>query len=369
MTSKGVWVDTNDGNWVSTDVSTTPARLASRLNDPGELFQTSLRAQNSASEQYEADPPYGGDIIAPLHHGLSNMFGGMTQQPLLPDPFAGGSSGRLNGPQPYRFGTTTRADIAILPSENTNGAGDFGIMELNAELEYKRPLPPCWLIPWSQSWVWSIAPQFGYRSYDGPGTDTIGLSPDAYRFGLGMQLATPLRGPWSVQLDFDPSINTDFDQALSSNAYQFDGSGILYYRVSEQLMYAFGAGFLDRVDDQVIPYAGFVFTPNEYWEFRILYPESYISLFMGNIYGVSQWLYTRAEYHIEAYEVGISNTGVRDQIQIEDYRILLGIRSEGYGVSSFLEAGVVFGRDVKFRGPTRDFDPSSGFIARFGMRF
>ena len=333
------------------------------LRDPDSVFQPVVRAQND-NQGYERDVPYGGDIIAPLHQGIGTTFQSRQPQPLLPDPFVNGTTTTLNGPQPYRFGATSRADIGFLPKERTNGVGQFGILELNAELEYKRPVPPCWLMG-PQNWVFSVAPQFGYRSWDGP--NGIALSPDAYRFGMGFQLATPANGPFSIQLDFNPSINSDFEKSLRSNAYQFDGSGILYYRFSQQLMFAFGAGFLDRVDDQVIPYAGFVYTPNDFWEFRILYPESYISLFLGNMYGISQWAYLRGEYHIEAYEVAIQNT--RDQIEIEDYRVLLGIRSEGYGVASFLEAGWVFGRNVNFRGPTRDFDPSSGFIARFGVRF
>ena len=185
-------------------------------------------------------------------------------------------------------------------------------------------------------------------------------------------------------------MNTDFEEAASSDAWNFDGRGALIVRTSPQWMWVLGATYWDRVEDRVLPYAGIVHTPNDWLEIRALFPRADINIFMGTPWGVPQWLYVAGEYHIEAYQVqlparsltttdvvGSTPTSatvspfVRDRIELEDWRVLGGIRSEYNGMTSFLEAGWVFGRQVQFARSMSPsgFDISSGFIARFGLRF
>ena len=57
-----------------------------------------------------------------------------------------------------------------------------------------------------------------------------------------------------------------------------------------------------------------------------------------------------------------------DQVELEDYRILIGLRKSNPIASGFIEGGWVFGRRVDQRfGP--DFSINSGFIGRIGIRF
>lgn len=340
----------------------------------------------------------------------NGMFGGGQPQAMM----AG-----VNGPRPYRFGWQSSFDVAVLPSARTNnapvqrdfetmamaepldpvaGLGRMGIFEFNSEFRYTTPAP--------MQHIFSIAPQFNMRTWDGPGTgprtiDPVaaddpmdpmspgtgdenptgaplnGFSPLAgsvYRFGLDLRLVSPSYGPYTVELDFNPSIGTDFERGISSHAWSFDGRGALFFRASPQYLVVLGAMFWDRVDDRVLPYAGVVFTPNQYVEIRALFPKAEASMFLGAPWGVPQWIYIAGEYHIEAYQVAVTTLdapAVREnRIQIEDWRLMLGVRSEQNMMTSFLEAGWVFGRDVEFlRKATPGFDVSSGFIARFGVRY
>jgi hypothetical protein len=84
---------------------------------------------------------------------------------------------------------------------------------------------------------------------------------------------------------------------------------------------------------------------------------------------LSKWIYTRGEFHSEAYEVDIEPAGRRDQIEMTDWRVLLGLRMERNLLSAFLEAGWIFDRQVEFLRSTPSFDISSGFIARTGFRY
>jgi hypothetical protein len=135
-------------------------------------------------------------------------------------------------------------------------------------------------------------------------------------------------------------------------------------------MFALGTAYWHRVDDIIIPYAGIVWTPNDYWEFRLLFPKSRISYFLGNWWGGSAWVYGGVEYNVEAYQINMHvPTNLDEKIQISDYRAVFGLRSEGGGVTGFVEGGWVFARQVDFAHGTPDFNINTGFIARLGLRF
>jgi len=278
-----------------------------------------------------------------------------------------------NGSQPFRFGWQSRYDVGFLPGADADApaTGDLQIFETNVEWRYTAPLPT--------QWVMSIAPQFNLRLLEGPSftppapppPPPAGLPGDLYRLGLDLQLTTPSMGPVTAEFAFTPALATDFEHAYDSDAWQFDGRGALFFRTSPQWMFLLGAQYWDRLDDKIIPWVGAVFTPDDRWEIRAVFPNPEISVFIGTPWGVPQWLYVAGEYHIESYAFE-TTVGTQDKIELEDWRAVIGIRSESNGVSSFLEGGWVFGRDVDFStaaGATPQFDLSSGFIARFGMRF
>lgn len=265
----------------------------------------------------------------------------------------------LNGAKPFQFGWTRRADVGFLPKERvTGGGGQFGAFEFNTEFRYTAPLPT--------QWVMSLAPQYSLRTWDGPGAPA--LPGDVHRFGLDLNLTSPTVGPFTAELGFNPSLNTDFDHSPGSDAWNWDGRGALLIRTHPQWLAVVGAMFWDRVDDQVLPYGGLVYTPSDFVEIRAMFPRADINFFIGTPWGVPQWLYVAGEYHVEAYEIGAG--GPQRKVEMEDWRVLLGVRSDAGGFTSFLEGGWVFDREIKFNnppgGPT---DISSGFIVRFGVRF
>ena len=329
-------------------------------------------------------PPY--DPSAPGATGNPNLAQSMTLPPvdgsgawipnqgiwggtpmLNPNGMLGGGQPQaimagVNGPRPYRFGWQSRADVGFLPSEDASGnvvgipvSTEFSAFELDTEFRYTAPAP--------MQNVFSIAPQYNLRRFD---SDLIfGGSSDFHRFGLDLRLTSAAFGPYTFEVDFTPSFGTDFEAGLRSNAWMYDAKAVLFYRVSPQYLLVLGAMYWDRVDDQVLPYAGVVFSPNQYVEVRALFPKSEVSLFLGTPYGIPQWLYIAGEYHIEAYQ-----TGSVSRFQTEDWRTVIGVRSEHAAMTSFLEAGIVFGRDLLFQAFDENFagiDVSDGFIIRFGL--
>jgi len=362
-----------------------PVRELSSFGWPSEQTNGSavwyvIRGQNSSP--YDEQPGTG--TPAPGYVSPSPWLPGTPVNPFLQpppqDPFLappgappaampwGGMMFGATGPQPFRFGWMGRVDVGYIPNRSADDAnGDFGVFETDVELKYTAPVLP--------GIIGSLAPQFNYRAWDGPlsvpnpGGGFSSLPGSAYRIGLDVILQTPANAPWSALIAFNPSVNSDFKNSVTGDAWQWDGRGMLFWRVTPQWMLVGGAGFLDRVNDRVIPYAGFVFIPNDIWEFRILYPESRISLFLGNYWGWSYWLYARGEYHIEAYEIDNELLGQRDRVELEDYRLLIGLKTDAFGLSGYVEVGWILGRDIDYGISKATFHPGTGFIVRGGVRF
>lgn len=333
------------------------------------LFDAPARGQNPAgSATYDEDPLTG--------QPLPQTFA--PNSPYIPDPYMGpppgeggsvfdpGLSFGAVGPQPYRFGWSSRYDVGFLPAEGVHGggaSGQFSVFEVNAAMRYTTGWPAG--LP---NWIFSWTPEFNYRGWSGPTNPD--LPANVYRFASDFELATPGNNPVSMQLGFTPAFVSDFTTSPSNDAWNYDVRGVLFFRTSPQWMFALGAAYWHRVEDFVIPYAGVVWTPNDYWEFRLMFPKSRISYFLGNWWGGAAWVYGSVEYAVEAYQINMQvPANLDEKIQISDYRALVGLRTEGGGVTGFVEAGWVFDRQAIFLHGTPGFDINTGFIGRIGVRF
>jgi hypothetical protein len=341
-----------------------------------------VRGQNPQS--YEPDSSFGQPggfppetYAAPVdpNAGSGGLLTPFSQPTPTFDPFLGqgGYQGGLDpmgnpgcygvlGPQPYRLGWSSYFDGAFLPTRTVDGqGGSMQITEINAALRYTTPFTSLAVFSWT--------PEFNARFWEGP--STVGLPGSAYRIASDFEITTTAQSPVNLQLGFTPQIGSDFQDNLNSNSYFWDGRAALFVRASPQWMFVLGAAFWDRVHDRVIPYAGVVWNPDDRWEFRLLFPKSRISYFLGNIGNAAVWFYGSGEFHVEAYNVSLDiPPGTRSQIEISDYRLLLGLRSEAGGVSSFVEGGWVIDRQVSFSAlPSGGFDIGNGYVIRAGIRF
>lgn len=337
--------------------------LAIRGQSPPSFMDPPPATNGGSTMQFQ---PFQADPVAP-YGAAPQPIGPTFQDPFMVGPGAAGmppgyGMPGVNGPQPYRFGFTPRMDFAwIAPAgAKSPGIGNFSVTEYNFDLRYASQLAP--------ELIFANTPQFNARSWAGPSTPEL---PGAvYRFGWDFELASTPVGPWSFQLNFNPSVNTDFDQSVSGDAYNFDGSGMVFYRPSQEWLIVLGVGYWDRVDDILLPYAGVVWTPDDRWELRLVFPKPRISYFVGTVGDAAHWLYVSGEYHVESYQIGMtSGSPTREQIQLTDWRIMAGLRSDHGYYDKFIEAGVVLGRQVDFKHGTPGFDMRDSFIVRGGIKF
>jgi hypothetical protein len=321
-----------------------------------------IRGQNP--QTFETPPinsPMAPTGAAPYYDG-----GNLRDPFLYGDPVLGNQPGStilsgINGPQPYRMGFTPRMDFTYLAPAGAQspGNGRFSSTETNFELAHTSQVGP--------GWIFTSTPQAGVRLWDGPGSPSLPGS--VYRLGWDLTLATPIVGLWSMQLDFNPSLDTDFNGGLGREALQLDGNAMLFYRASPQWMIVLGAGYWDRVDKIILPYAGVVWNPNDQWEVRLLFPKSRISYFLGNINHGAHWLYASGEYHVESYQINQPGVSSQQQVQMQDWRFAVGVRSDHVTYDKFIELGVVFGRNVDFKTVTPGFNFNDTLMLRAGVKF
>lgn len=271
----------------------------------------------------------------------------------------------MNGPQPYRYGLQERLNVSFLPSSGTSpDKKDVEMFEADFEKSLVTPL-------WG-NWVFTMSPQVNYRAWEGPKGNIAGpsnLPGSVYRFGLNLQLATPSVNGWSAEFGFNPALATDFEASLDFDAVYFDGYGVVFWTYNPQWTWALGALYWDRVDDIILPYAGVVYTPDQYWEFRLVFPQPRITYFLGTPYGVATWVYAGAEYHVESYYIDLHSGGVDERVQYADWRVYGGMRWEAGQFVTFAEAGAAIDRQVEYEKVGSDFDVDTGFFGRLGLRW
>jgi hypothetical protein len=270
----------------------------------------------------------------------------------------------MNGPQPYRYGLQERVNISYLPASGTTpNRGDFDIFEADFEKSY--------VMPAMGNWVFTASPQVNYRAWAGPNGNAgpANLPGSVYRFGLNLQLTTPSVNGWSAELGFNPALATDFEASLDWDAAYWDGYGVAFWQYNPQWTWAIGALYWDRVDDIILPYAGVVYTPDQLWEFRLVFPQPRITYFLGTPWGVATWVYVGAEYHVESYYIDLKFGGVDERMQYADWRVYGGLRWETGQFVTFAEAGAAIAREVKYEKVGADFDVNDGFFGRVGLRW
>ncbi len=351
------------------------SELTIRGQSPGPI----LLPPDGSTTVYQQPSLAPGSVLMDSNVGAGMPYNQAYPSPVPYDPWSvGGASGvypngvtpgpfGLNGPQPYRFNSwTERLDAFYMASTGTSSPnlGSFGMSGVDFNKDCPIPLPG--------NWVLTPSMDYGGRFLQGPnGALTNSHLPgNMHRFGLGLKIASPLTYGWGFEAAVEPWLATDFGRAPTSKAFLFDGHLAALWQVSPQTMWIFGVSYWDRVDKIILPYGGLVWTPNDYWEFRLIFPKPRITAFIGAPLGVPTWLYASGEYHVEAYEVNtLAGANSNALVQFSDIRAMGGIRWETPRVTTFLEAGYIFDRKVKFDRSGGNFSINSGFMTHVGLRF
>ncbi len=275
------------------------------------------------------------------------------------DPFGSQFTYGLAGVQPYQYGWLSYNDFVYLPTSGVKGVpGTMEIFEWNTWLRYSHRVGENLLFSWT--------PELNVEWWRPP--STLGLPHMVNELKSDFKLASVNATPWNWQIGFTPQLNSDFRRTLTHDAYMFDGRGVLLYKACPQLTVALGIQYWDRIHGYLLPYGGLIWTPNDRWEFRLLFPQARISYYMGRFHSFDVWAYASGEYQIEAYQID-TDAGVVERGQWQDYQLLFGFDANLGRFSGFIQGGWIFDRHVMFNGPTPGFGLGDSLMLRTGLLF
>jgi hypothetical protein len=276
----------------------------------------------------------------------------------------------IAGALPDRYGWVQMYQVGELPSSDTrNNWGSFQEFTFDLDWKYTAPLYPLPL-------VWAFQQQFGYRSLSGVQSPdylaqpSANLPPNLYHIGWDFQLQTAFQEPWNVVAAFNPSINSDFQEGLTGQAWNWDARIAALYSPQRDLTVVLGVLFWDRVKEQVLPWAGLIWRPNPNWQLDAVFPQIRLSTYLWDEFGFKTSLYGRVEYHSEAYQIFNPDTVSRDRVAFNDWRAVLGVNKDRGDLEYFFEGGWVFGRSIHFQYASEGgLYIDSGIILNAGVRF
>jgi len=270
------------------------------------------------------------------------------------------SSFGANGGRPYRFGWEQRLDTYLIPDAGVSGGGAAGDYdELGVDYDLINTTP------WVPGWIMRKTAQFRWRDWDGP-IGGFGLPGKGFRVGEDIEIQSAGPGPYTVSWGITPSLNSDFSRGITSKAFQLDGRGIVWWQLDPRWSLGLGAMYWDRLDNRVLPYGGLVYR-DDYWEWRLTFPEAEVRLFLGNEARWSKWVYVRAKYNVEAYEI-VGAGAVQAEVEIEDWQLTAGFQMDAGYYRWFIEGGIVLDREIDYA-IAPDIGVDTSFISRIGVRY
>jgi hypothetical protein len=339
----------------------------------GSILSTEPSARGQLPEQPDASAPWYGQLRAAsagdfaqalldAEHGSSLcefFFPPVQELAGFYDPFTRQFAYGSAGVQPYRLGWFSYDDFVFMPSARASVGGNFQNLQWNTWLRYSTVTPDSLVFAWTAA--------FNGQFWVGP--TGINFPADGDQLISDFQLSSNWGAPWNWQVGVTPQINSDFSRALNSNSLMCDVRAVAMYRPLPDWTIAVGAALWNRASDHLIPYGGLIWAPNDRWEFRLLFPRSRVSYYVGNILGFETWGYVSGEYNLEAYQLDIQGPHVSTRGELSDYRLLKGFNVARGRWNFFWEGGAVFDRHVRFRGSVGQFGINEGLMIRTGITY
>ncbi|MDO4570209.1 MAG: hypothetical protein Q4D38_07500 [Planctomycetia bacterium] len=218
-------------------------------------------------------------------------------------------------------------------------------------------------------------PRFAINYWNGPQSDEYDMAPQTFDASLGLRWLPQWQCPSFATIDFDlffsVGIYSDFRE-VSSESFRFPSWGYVALNLTPNVRLKLGVWYLDRVRHKIFPSGGVIWTPNEQWEFQIMFPNPRVTYRPAGASLQDMTLYVRGEYGGGSWTV--EHEYWNDcRTDYNDYRIMFGFDwSNRYRSTGFFELGVAFARELYFDDstrPRRSYDLDAGFILQAGLHF
>jgi len=215
-----------------------------------------------------------------------------------------------------------------------------------------------------------ITPFYGVHFLDGP--ETPDVPPRLHDAAVKLEHFRPLNDDWLVTLDVTLGQFADDVSFDSAEAFRITGGGAGVWRPNDRWKWVLGATYVDRANTRILPIAGFIYTPNDDAEYRLVFPAPKVSwrLPWTDVPGLDErWFYLAGEFGGGAWAVERTD-GSADRLDITDWRVYLGLeRRIVGGFSRRIELGYVFSRTLEYESDGRQIDLDDTLMLRAGITY
>lgn len=288
---------------------------------------------------------------------VTGAFTAAPAPPVVPQR-RGGASSVSRG----REGIFQKLDVlgTWLPAlDNDEG---LGVSDLLARITFGFPFP-------TRQSPLLLTPKFGVHYLDGPVAPD--LPPRVFDAALEVRWMRRFGPRLMGIVAVEPGMYSDFD-VDSADAFRIPGRALAIYDWSAATQLVLGVVYLDRSDTSLLPAAGLIWKPNDWWRVELIAPQPKIAHRLDGFQldrGAETWVYLGGELGGGAWAIR-RTSGIDDMVSVWDYRVLLGWENKvSGGINTRCEVGYVFGRVLEFGGGTPDFEPNDTLMLRAGVSY
>lgn len=195
-----------------------------------------------------------------------------------------------------------------------------------------------------------ITPFYGIHFMDGPVTPDV--PPRLHDAAVTLQNVRPLNDRWLAMFDITLGQYADDASFDSSEAFRITGGGAGVYRSSDRWKWVLGATYVNRASTQILPVAGFIYTPHDDAEYNLVFPVPKLAWrlpWSDNPGTDDRWFYLGGEFGGGAWAVRRED-GTEDRLDITDWRVFMGLERRIIGgLSRRVELGYVFSRKLTYQ--------------------
>ena len=264
----------------------------------------------------------------------------------------------------FRFAETPRIQYAWIP--NGKSGYSLSISEFDVSVVFAFPN-----FMESEQPIY-VAPSFSLSMFEGP--QLAELPGQAYSAFLDMQWTTDPSQRFYADLVLTVGIHSDFE-TLTTDSLRLTGHALANISLDENNTLKFGVMYLDRVDIKMLPAFGVFWNPHPEIRIDLFFPRPRMSQYYTSINNYDVWWYVGGEYGGGSWTM--KRTGASsEQVDVNDLRLVTGFEfglaeqlRQGRHVG-FIEAGIVFNRDVIYKNsPADNFSPGTAVMLRAGVGY
>lgn len=193
-----------------------------------------------------------------------------------------------------------------------------------------------------------ITPSYELHFLEGP--QGIDLPPRLHDLALDLHVFRVFANKWIADFAVAPGIYADDHSFDSDDALRINGRALAIYAPTLETKWVLGVTYVDGGWAKVVPVAGVVYEPNDDVSYELVFPRPRAAwrLARSPVPGRDEyWFYVAGEFANSAWAFEQSD-GTQDVLAYRDFRAIVGLeRKIVGGVSSRIETGYVFNRDIK----------------------